>query len=407
MSLKILFLSPGFPAEMPFFTRGLAEVGARVWGIGDQPSGALPEGVRRALSGYLQVSSLWDEAAAVAAAREAHARVGFERVECLWEPGMLVAARIREALGLPGMTVAETVPFRDKEAMKRVLDAAGIRTPRHARAATTRAVREAAERIGYPLIVKPIAGAGSADTHRIENERELEGVLPLLGHVPEVSVEEFVDGEEYTFDTVSIGGEIAYFNIGWYRPRPLIARTVEWISPQTVALRNVGADHLASGRAMGRAVLRALGFRTGFTHMEWYLKADGEAVFGEIGARPPGARTVDTMNFACDLDLYRGWAEAVALRRFSQPVRRRYNSVVIFKRARGQGRIRRIEGLESLLARFGPGIVAVELLPPGSPRRNWKQSLLSDGWLVVRDPDLATALRMADAVGTDLQIYAG
>jgi len=405
--MKILFFSPGFPGEMPLFSRGLAEVGATVWGLGDQPVESLPEGVRRALSGYLRLASLWDEEAVVTEARRAHRQVGFDRVECLWEPGMLIAARVREALGLPGMTVAETVPFRDKEAMKRVLDAAGIRTPRHARAATARAVREAAERIGYPLIVKPIAGAGSADTHRVESPGELEAVLPRLGHVPEVSVEEFVEGEEYTFDTVSIGGEIAYFNVGWYRPRPLIARTVEWISPQTVALRNVEAGKLAGGRAMGRAVLEALDFRTGFSHMEWYLKADGEAVFGEIGARPPGARTVDTMNFACDLDLYRGWAEAVAHRRFTQPVVRRYNSVVVFKRARGQGRIHRIEGLQNLLARFGPGVVAVDLLPVGAPRRNWKQSLLSDGWVVVRHPDLASALAMADAVGTDLQIFAG
>jgi hypothetical protein len=405
--MKILFFSPGFPGEMPLFSRGLAEVGATVWGLGDQPAESLPERVRRALSGYLRLASLWDEEAVVTEARRAHRQVGFDRVECLWEPGMLIAARVREALGLPGMTVAETVPFRDKEAMKRVLDAAGIRTPRHARAATARAVREAAERIGYPLIVKPIAGAGSADTHRVDSAGELDAVLPRLGHIPEVSVEEFVEGEEYTFDTVSIGGEIAYFNIGWYRPRPLIARTVEWISPQTVALRNVEAGKLAGGRAMGRAVLEALDFRTGFSHMEWYLKADGEAVFGEIGARPPGARTVDTMNFACDLDLYRGWAEAVAHRRFTQPVVRRYNSVVVFKRARGQGRIHRIEGLQNLLARFGPGVVAVDLLPVGAPRRNWKQSLLSDGWVVVRHPDLASALAMADAVGTDLQIFAG
>lgn len=404
--MRILFFSPGFPGEMQQFSSGLAEVGAEVWGLGDQPQQALTEEVRRALSGYLQVRSLWDEEAVAAEALAAHRRVGFDRVECLWEPGMLVAARIRETLGLPGMTVAETVPFRDKEAMKRVLDAAGIRTPRHARAATVREVEAAAEAIGYPLIVKPIAGAGSADTHRIESDRELAAVLPRLGHVPEVSVEEFIDGEEHTFDTVSIGGEIAYFNVGWYRPRPLIGRTVEWISPQTVALRNVDAPRLAGGRAMGQAVIEALGFRTGFTHMEWFLTADGEAVFGEIGARPPGARSVDTMNFACDLDLYRGWAEAVAHRRFTQPVVRRYNSVVIFKRARGQGRIRRIEGLENLLARFGPHVVAVELLPLGAPRRNWKASLLSDGWVVVRHPDLATALRMADAVGTDLQMFA-
>ena len=405
--MNVLMFSPGFPGEMPYFTRGLRRVGASVIGLGDQPQAALPEVARENLSAYIQVSSFTDEAAIFREVEEAHRRVTLDRIECLWEPGMLMAARLRERLGVPGMTALETVPFRDKEAMKRVLDRAGIRTPRHARASTAHAVRAAAEAIGYPLIVKPIAGAGSADTHRVESQRELEAVLPRLAHVPEVSVEEFVEGEEYTFDTVSIGGEIAYFNIGWYRPRPLVARSVEWISPQTVALRNVEADRLAPGRAMGRAVLKALNFRTGFSHMEWYLKADGEAVFGEIGARPPGARTVDTMNFACDLDLYRGWAEAVAHRRFTQPVVRRYNSVVVFKRARGQGRIRRIEGLEGLLARFGPGIVAIDLLPVGAMRRNWKQSLLSDGWVMVRHPDLATALAMADAVGTDLQIFAG
>ena len=239
---------------------------------------------------------------------------------------MLLAAKLREALGLPGMTVAETVPFRDKEAMKQVLDAAGIRTPRHFKTATAEGVREAAEHIGYPLIVKPIAGAGSADTYRVDDAAHLEQVLGVLGHVAEVSVEEFIDGEEHTFDTVSIGGEIAYFNVGWYRPPPLIGRTVEWISPQTVALRDVDAPELAGGRAMGAAVIQALGFRTGFTHMEWFRTPSGEAVFGEIAARPPGARSVETMNYACDLDLFTGWAEAVVHRRFTQPIERRYNA---------------------------------------------------------------------------------
>ena len=38
------------------------------------------------------------------------------------------------------MTVEQTMPFRDKELMKQVLDAAGIRTPRHVRATTVAAV---------------------------------------------------------------------------------------------------------------------------------------------------------------------------------------------------------------------------------------------------------------------------
>lgn len=404
---NVLMLAPGFPAEMPLFTRGLARVGARVIGLGDSAEATLPAMAAEALAAYVRVPSLWDEAAVVAQVRQLAREVRIDRVECLWEPGMILAARLREALGVPGMTVAETIPFRDKEEMKRRLDQAGVRTPRHARAGSAEAIREAAGRIGFPLIVKPIAGAGSADTYRVDDEEELEAVIARVRHVEEVSVEEFIDGEEYTFDTICVDGEIKYFNIAWYRPRPLIARTTEWISPQTITLRDVDAPLLAGGRRMGQAVLQALGFRTGFTHMEWYLTHQGEAVFGEIAARPPGARSVDLMNFGSDLDVYVGWAEAAVHGRFSQEIDRRYNSAVIFKRAQGKGRIRAIDGLEEIQASLGRSIVGIDLLPIGAPRRNWKQTLISDGWVFLRHPDLATCMEMADRVGRDLQLYAG
>ncbi|MBS0395712.1 MAG: hypothetical protein JSR54_13910, partial [Proteobacteria bacterium] len=224
--------------------------------------------------------------------------------------------------------------------------------------------------------------------------------------VPVVSVEEFVDGEEYTFDTVTIDGEVRYYNVAWYRPRPLIARTNEWISPQVVALRDPDAPELAGGVAMGHAVIRALGFDTGFTHMEWYRKSDGEVVFGEIGARPPGAHQVDQMNYACDFDVFREWARAVTARRFEAPAERRYNVATVFKRARGQGTICAIEGLEDAYRRFGPAIAWNHLLPIGAPRRNWKQTLVSDGFLLLRHPDLATTLAMADAIAERVHLYA-
>jgi hypothetical protein len=403
---SVLMLSPGFPAEMPWFTRGLARAGARVIGIGDQSPAALPPEARAALSEYVRVPNLWDESAMVDEVRKLHESTPIERVECLWEPGMMLAARLREALGLPGLDLEHTVRFRDKEEMKRCLDRAGIRTPHHARAASDHEVEAAAERIGFPLVVKPIAGAGSADTHRVDDPAELTRILPQLRHVRELSVEEYIDGEEYTFDTIAADGRILYWNTSWYRPRPLIGRNVEWISPQTVALRHTERPDLAAGQAMGRRVLDALGFRTGFTHMEWFLTSQGEAVFGEIAARPPGARSVDLMNYACDFDAYAAWGEAVCHGRLSQPTERRYNAIVVFKRANGQGRIERIEGLERLVARYRPYVMCVDLLPVGSPRRDWKQTLLSDGFVIVRHPDLDAALEMADRFGTDLQIYA-
>ncbi len=404
--MNVLMFSPGFPAEMPYFTRGLARAGARVLGLGDQPPEMLPEAARESLSDYLRVRNLFDEAAVVEEVKRWASRLRIDRVECLWEPGMLLAARLREALSLPGMSVEETIPFRDKESMKQVLDSAGIRTPRHRRASSVAEVREGAEQVGFPVCVKPIAGAGSADTYRVNDQEELEEVLTRISHVPEVSVEEFIEGEEYTFDTICSDRRVHYHNVAWYRPRPLIGRTEEWISPQTISLRAVEAPHVAPGIEMGHAVLEALGFRTGFTHMEWFLK-DGEAVFGEIGARPPGARSVDIMNYASDVDVYTGWAEAVCHRRFSQTIERKYNAAVIFKRAQGRGCIRHVEGLEPLLRELGAAVVCVDLLPVGAPRRNWRATLISDGYLIVRHRDLETTMAMADKVGTDLQIYAG
>ncbi len=305
------------------------------------------------------------------------------------------------------MTVAQTVPFRDKEEMKRHLDAAGIRTPHHASTMTVAGVWAAAEQIGYPLIVKPIAGAGSADTYRVDSAAELDEILPLLRHVPEISVEEFIDAEEFTYDTICAGGEILFDNVCYYRPRPLQARQHEWISPITIALRDTSAPHLAGGLDMGAKVLAALGFRDGFTHMEWYRKADGEVVFGEIGARPPGARTTDIMNFACDADVFTGWADAVVNGRISQRIERKYNAASIFKRAQGDGRITGIVGLGELLARYGDAVVVVDLLPLGAQRRNWKATLISDGMIIVRDPELAATIEMADRFASDLQLYAG
>jgi len=407
--MNVLMISPGYPAEMPYFTRGLATVGARVFGVGDQPKDALPRDVRHALTAYLQVDQLWDETRTTELVHEEVRRHGarIDRVECLWEPGMVLAARIRQALGVPGLTVEQTIPFRDKQRMKEVLDAAGIRTPWHVRARTADEVRAAAARVGYPLIVKPIAGAGSTDTYRIDGPGVLETVLPRLRHVPEVSVEEFVDGDEFTFDSVSAGGRILFENVSFYRPRPLEEKKHEWISGSSTCLRDLEMPEIQGGRRMGRKVLTALGFRDGFTHMEWYRKFDGEVVFGEIGARPPGARLVHAMNFASDLDLFRGWAEAVCHGHLSQNIDRRYNATVVFKRAKGQGRIQRYEGLEQLRAELGDGLVAVELSPIGAARQDWRSTSVSDGWLVVRHPELQTTFRMAERVGELLQIIAG
>ena len=401
--MRVVFLSPRYPPEMREFTRGLAEVGATVLGVGDgQPDAEL----KRYMSDYLEVPSLLDEADVI---RRVHAWLrgrSVDRILANWEPLVITAARLREMFGMPGMSVDTVRGFRDKQLMKERVAAAGVRVPRSARARSLAEVRTALEVTGYPAIVKPISGAGSADTYRIDSERELDNVAPLLRHVDEVSVEEFITGDELTYDTVCIGGKPVYESVTQYIPNALEMRSQEWVSPIMLSVRDLSQPHIQSGIALGRRVLDALRMGDGMTHMEWFRKPDGEVVFGEIACRPGGAKVVDLMNYTGDIDLFREWARAVCWNAFKASRERKYNVGIVFKRAQGQGRISGIAGLSEFYQRFRPHIVADTLLRPGENRRDWKQTLLSDGYLVVRHPDWNAAREMSFAAATDVQLYA-
>ncbi len=403
--MDVLFLSPHYPDDIPQFVKGLATVGARVIGVGDQHIDALPGETRDTLWKYIQIGSWGFEDEAIATVLGELRGWNVDLVESLWEPTMLMAARLRESIGVPGLTVQQTVAFRDKGEMKRVVEAAGLRTPRSVRTTTRDGCRAAAHEIGFPVIVKPISGAGSADTYRIGDDVELEQALVLLGHVPEVSVEEFISGDEFTYDTICADGEIAFQNVCEYRPNPLIGKQVEWISPQVIAWRDLTDPFVADGVALGRAVIDAMGMRSGFTHMEWYRKQDCEVVFGEIGARSPGGRLTDMMNYACDADLFTGWAEAVVHGTFSQPTERRFNVAQVIKRAQGNGRITHIEGVGRMMAEYGEHIVNVDLLPLGAPRRDWQATVLSDGVIVARHPDVDEAIAIGNWIAANVHLF--
>ncbi len=404
--MNVVFLACGYPPEMKQYTRGLAEVGASVYGVGDSPLEQLAPSFKQYLTDYLQVPRLLDEDDVVARVEAWVRGKQIDRIEANWEVMVLTAARLRERLGVPGMSLDTVRGFRDKQLMKERVAAAGLRVPRSARVRSGAEAREAAARLGYPLVLKPISGAGSADTYEVGSAQELEGVLSRTQHVREASLEEFIDGEEFTFDTVCIAGRPAFINVAQYLPKPLVARTNEWISPVITTVRHLEQPALTDGIALGKRVLSALDMGSGFTHMEWFKKPSGEVVFGEIGCRPGGAHLVDQMNYTCDIDLFREWARAVCWGRFEASTVRKWNAAIIFKRAKGQGRITRIVGLVEFMKRYGEHVVEEKLLRPGTPRRNWKHTLVSDGFLIVRHPDWRIANELANIAATEITMYA-
>ena len=406
-TMNVVFLAPSYPPEMQQYTRGLAEVGANVFGVGDSSRRGLPPTLKPYLADYLQVPRIMDEEDVIKRVSAWLRGRRIDRVLANWEPLVILAARLRERFGLPGMSVDTVTGFRDKMLMKDRVKAAGLRVPHAFKVKTEREIREAAEKLGYPLILKPISGAGSADTYKVSSKPELESAIAAVRHVEVCSCEEFIDGEEFTYDTLCVDGKPLYENVASYLPPPLIARSNEWVSPVIITVRELDQPKIKPGIALGRKVLKALGMGDGFTHMEWFMTKRGEAVFGEIGCRPGGAHLVDQMNYTGDVDLFREWARVVCWRSFEGNTKRKYNAGIVFKRALGQGKITRITGLREYMHKYGDYVVEEQLLRPGTMRRNWKQTLLSDGHLMIRHPNWDAAYKIAFAAATDVTLYAG
>ena len=223
-----------------------------------------------------------------------------------------------------------------------------------------------AAEVGYPLILKPRGAAGASGTQRVDNDRELESAIIAQGldRGASVAVEEFIEGHEGFYDTLTIGGRVVHDFISHYYPGVLEAMRTRWISPQIVTTNRVDAASYDEVKAMGQKVIDALGIGTSATHMEWFFGPKGLR-FSEIGCRPPGVGLWDLYGAANDFDIYREWAMAIVHGRPGQKLSRRFAGGMINLRPTRDGRITGYEGIDDDRARVRR---VDHRLPPAAPR---------------------------------------
>ncbi len=327
--MHVVFIEPRFPVNQSEFVRGLREVGAEVSAIGETPVETLSPDLHDWLTCYAQVGSVCDERAVSKALRDIDHKKSVDRLEATVEAHILPTARVREVAGIPGTSVQTAYLCRDKPAMKQVLREAGIATAQSIGGSDVEEIIAFAREVGFPLIVKPRAGAGAAGTHHVENEGHLSEVLSNLGvgRGAEVAVEEFVDGHEAFYDTLTIGGDVVVDFMTHYYPNVLDAMRSRDVSPQFLTTNRIDeAGAYEEVRELGKKVIDVLGIETSATHMEWFFGSKGLR-FSEIGCRPPGVRAWDLYCAANDMDLYREWAMCVVHGRPSQAPSRRFSAV--------------------------------------------------------------------------------
>ena len=89
------------------------------------------------------------------------------------------------------------------------LRAAGVPCARHQLVTKPDEALAFAEDVGFPLVAKPPAGAGAQATYRLDDFSALRGwleAIPPHADAPGL-LEEFLVGDEHTFDSVTVGGE--------------------------------------------------------------------------------------------------------------------------------------------------------------------------------------------------------
>lgn len=408
MALHVVFVEPAFPANQREFVRGLHAVGAKITGIGERSVDALDSDLKQWLSAYHQVRSVVDEASVGAIVEQIMRREPVHRLEATIEAHIMSTARIREGLGIPGTSVHTSWLCRDKPAMKEALRAAGIPCAQSTGADSAEGVREFAARVGYPLILKPPSGAGASGTSKVHNDAELEAAIrsSRVDQGAPVAVEEYIEGHEAFYDTISINGHVKHDFISHYFPGVLEAMRTRWISPQFICTNRIDVgETYREVREMGRRVIDVLGIGTSATHMEWFFGPKG-LKFSEIGCRPPGVRAWDLYARANDIDIYAEWAMAVVHGRPAQVCSRRFSAGIIALRPSQDGTISGYSGVEEIHNRFGAWIMDHHLPGEGTPTQPVEAGYMANAWIRMFHPDFDELRQMLNTVGETVKVWA-
>jgi formate-dependent phosphoribosylglycinamide formyltransferase (GAR transformylase) len=405
--MHVIFVEPAFPKNQREFVRALRQVGAQVTGIGESPPEALDKELKGWMHGYERVRSVVDEKALLDAVKRCQARGWVDRLETTVEAHILAVAAVRERCTIPGTSKRTAFLCRDKPAMKEALRAADVPCAQSIGTEDVKAAREFVAKVGYPVIFKPRDAAGASGTHKATNAQELEAALTASGLAQgrSVAIEEFIEGHEGFYDTLTIDGKVVHDFACHYYPNVLEAMRTRWISPQIVCTNRIDTEHYREVKELGQKVVAALGITTSATHMEWFFGPKG-LKFSEIGCRPPGVRVWDLYGAANDLDMYVEWAKAIVHGRTDRRPSRRYAAGLLALRPDRDGKIVRYEGLEQMQSRFAANIIDSHFPRPGTPTQGVEAGYMANAWVQMKHEDYDGLREMLNTVGETVKVRA-
>lgn len=220
-------------------------------------------------------------------------------VICRRESFAREVAGLTEALGLPGETRATALLLGDKRAVRQRLADAGLDTVRWRSAATLDDALQAADALGYPLVVKPANGSFSLGVGVVRDRSELaaawrdaaQTASGFAGGQPAVLLEACLNGTHISVEMLVQDGEPIVYGVAERDPAP----------PGVTA--EVGGYFPALGpqaeraAALARQIAVALGIRHSALHVEMMSTPEGPALI-EVNGRVAGHVVMQQISLA-------------------------------------------------------------------------------------------------------------
>lgn len=267
---------------------------------------------RQALAGLmgeraLRVDLRHPESAAetIVAAAE---RVHLDAVVAVDDQGVLVAALAGARLGVAHNPPSAVAATRDKAALRRALEVAGVAQPAFRTAGPGDDVAALAQAVGLPCVVKPLSLSASRGVLRADDAvsaaAAAERIRALLcdedAQDATLLVERYLPGAEVAVEGLLRGGTLEVLAI-FDKPDPMEGPTFE--ETLLVTPSRLPEATLRTVTATVADAADAIGLREGPVHAELRVGPDGSVGMLELAARSIGGLCSRTLRFGLNLSL--------------------------------------------------------------------------------------------------------
>jgi carnosine synthase len=316
---RFLVVSGCLRSKTPMYSR-MNELGAKLVvldGPGHWAQAAVGDGL---FEGFLEVdlyppTTLLERAYAAVTA----SGLPFDGVVTVDDSLGPLLAGLGQALGLPAHPPLAMAFSRDKTFTREVCRDAGIPSPRFFRIRSADQIEAAAAHVGFPAVIKPVSGVDSIGTYIVHDIDELrrrysETVEPVRGHLKkdhvtslddneivwangfDMTLEQFLDGEEFDLDCLLSGGEMVYSGLVYNLPQPFCKETGSRVpAPFPAQMEEEIVDFV-------RQCLDAMGFTDGLFHVELKYTSSGPRLL-EVNARMGGGYNYEMNKLVWGVDL--------------------------------------------------------------------------------------------------------